>query len=126
MIIDPRNLFRFGGRGTRREFIVFISAAIATLFYSTLNTEGTVSLLLFALSGLIVSGATSRRLHDLDKSGGFAFVFLVPIIGQFLYGWMMLGDGTIGPNRYGKDPRGRSVGERLGKTVRDGLPEFER
>lgn len=45
-----------------------------------------------------------RRLHDLNKSGWFLLLALIPIIDIIflLYIWLM--PGTVGNNKYGADP----------------------
>lgn len=49
--------------------------------------------------------AAIRRFHDMDKSGAYIFVLLIPIIG-IGGGWLlMFKKGTEGPNQYGPDPR---------------------
>jgi uncharacterized membrane protein YhaH (DUF805 family) len=63
--------------------------------------EGIVNLLamwpLFALS--------AKRWHDRDRSGWWALVLLIPVIGWL---WMLVANGllpgTPGPNRYGAEP----------------------
>jgi len=47
---------------------------------------------------------TIRRLHDLDKSGWFILLALIPIvnIGFAIYVWFF--KGTDGYNRFGADP----------------------
>lgn len=49
-----------------------------------------------------------KRCHDRNKGGGWvAFFWLVPIVG-WIWGLVEMGflDGTQGPNRYGKSPKG--------------------
>ncbi len=45
-----------------------------------------------------------RRLHDLNKSGWFLLLALIPIVDIIflLYIWLM--PGTVGSNKYGADP----------------------
>ena len=45
-----------------------------------------------------------RRFHDLDKSGYFALLSLIPAITPFLYLYLFLMPGTKGANQYGNDP----------------------
>ena len=48
-----------------------------------------------------------KRLHDVDKTGWFIILLLIPIV-NFIFGlYMLLADGTVGPNRYGDDPKNR-------------------
>ena len=45
-----------------------------------------------------------RRLHDLDKSGYFALIALIPLIGAIFSIYLFFAPGTVGYNRYGADP----------------------
>ncbi len=54
--------------------------------------------LAIVLPGLAV---TVRRLHDLDKSGWWYCIQLVPVIGGLWFLYLMVIGGTLGPNRYG-------------------------
>lgn len=47
-----------------------------------------------------------RRLHDVNKSGWFFFIVLVPIIGSIWLLVLFFSDGTTGKNNYGEDPKG--------------------
>jgi len=42
-----------------------------------------------------------RRLHDLDKSGWWYCIQLVPVIGELWFLYLVVIGGTLGPNRYG-------------------------
>ena len=50
-----------------------------------------------------------KRWHDRDKSGWWVLINLIPVIGWF---WTLIEcgflDGTVGPNKYGPDPKGRA------------------
>ena len=48
-----------------------------------------------------------KRLHDVDKSGWFIILLLIPFVNFILGVYMLLADGTVGPNRYGDDPKNR-------------------
>lgn len=50
-----------------------------------------------------------RRLHDSDRSGWWLLLHLVPVLGSFVLFIFFLLDGSVGPNRYGQDPRGRTL-----------------
>lgn len=70
---------------------------------------------LFCVASLIPSLAVSiRRLHDIERSGwwyvGNTIASALPVIGiifKMIYIAYMCRDGTIGPNRYGPDPKDR-------------------
>lgn len=45
-----------------------------------------------------------RRLHDLNKSGWFMLLLLVPLINMVFALYMYLAPGQVGANKYGADP----------------------
>ena len=45
-----------------------------------------------------------RRLHDLDKSGWWMLIALIPLIGAIILLVWDCQKGTEGPNRFGPDP----------------------
>ena len=53
------------------------------------------------LPGLAVS---VRRMHDIDKSGWWVLINLIPLIGFIIYIVWAAGKGTSGQNRFGADP----------------------
>jgi uncharacterized membrane protein YhaH (DUF805 family) len=62
---------------------------------------------LYGLAVLIPNLAvTIRRLHDLDKSGWFIFLGLIPLVGPIILLVFYCTEGTRGPNRFGPDPKG--------------------
>ena len=50
---------------------------------------------------------TVRRLHDVDRSGWWLLAWFVPMIGWVVVLVFLCLDGSVGRNRYGRDPRGR-------------------
>ena len=86
--------------------------------YSTAVSPITWLLLLLLLVSCVTIYLASltldvRRWHDLDKSGWWVFIVLVPIIGPL---WTLIEcgllDGTQGPNRFGPSPKGIDTGDR--------------
>jgi uncharacterized membrane protein YhaH (DUF805 family) len=45
-----------------------------------------------------------RRLHDIDRSGWWYLIGLVPLVGVILLLVWFCSRGTNGPNRFGADP----------------------
>lgn len=45
-----------------------------------------------------------RRLHDLDKSGWFMLLWIVPVVNVIFAIYLFCFKGTDGYNRYGEDP----------------------
>lgn len=112
----------FSGRARRKEYwmfvlfnmiVGFVIALLDKLFgtqYPVLVGDfvvkygilSTIYPLLVLIPGLAV---TVRRLHDLDKSGVWIFIVLVPAIGSIWLLVLMLMEGTHGTNRFGNDPK---------------------
>ena len=44
------------------------------------------------------------RLHDINKSGLFSIIVLVPVIGQIFLIYLFCAPGQVGANQYGADP----------------------
>ena len=47
---------------------------------------------------------TIRRLHDLDKSGWFYLILMIPYVNFIFALYVIFAPGTVGPNKYGPDP----------------------
>ena len=45
-----------------------------------------------------------RRLHDLNKSGWFLLIWLIPFVNIIFLLYIWLAPGTVGYNKYGADP----------------------
>ena len=50
-----------------------------------------------------------RRLHDTDRSAWWLLLCLIPFLGWLVLLIFYLIDGTPGDNRYGPDPKGRTM-----------------
>lgn len=106
------NYAKFSGRASRSEFWHFVLFAI--LISVILNFLGNIFDLkltfmiidtIFRFGILIPSIAlTTRRLHDLDKSGWWQLISLIPLIGGLYLFVLFCMRGTIGANRFGDDP----------------------
>jgi uncharacterized membrane protein YhaH (DUF805 family) len=106
----------FSGRSRRKEywyfvlFVVFISIVLSTIdgLFGTYHRESGAGLLstMFSLAVLIPSIAVSvRRLHDIDRTGWWVLISLVPLVGWIVLLVFHVQDGTPGPNRFGPDPK---------------------
>ena len=105
----------FGGRSRRKEYWYFVLfSLIVSLVLSAidalLGTFGStnVGLLggIYGLAVLIPSIAVSvRRLHDIDRTGWWVLIGLVPVIGTIVLLVFAASDGTPGENRFGPDPK---------------------
>ncbi len=115
-----QNYATFSGRSTRSAFWwwtlfqVIASIAIGLIFGSghmvrdgatmNMNYEGGLVSNLWSLANLLPSVAVAvRRLHDIDKSGWWLFIALIPLVGWiFLIVWYCT-KGTLGANRFGPE-----------------------
>ncbi len=105
-----QNYCNFSGRASRSEFwwfslFTFILAAIIGIVFcwneDVLNiVTGLVNLALLLPS----LGLAVRRLHDIDKSGWWIFISLIPVIGWILLIVWYCKDSQMAPNEYGPVP----------------------
>lgn len=99
----------FEGRSQRSEFWWFflfniIGSAVANAIDTAILGFPVLGIL-WSLGLLIPGIAVSiRRMHDLDKSGWWIFIVLVPVVGFLIYLYWVVQRGTVGPNRFGADP----------------------
>jgi uncharacterized membrane protein YhaH (DUF805 family) len=95
----------FSGRAMRSEYWWFVLAYfIASLVLMLVDKVLGVQLLstILGLALLIPSIAVGvRRLHDLDKSGWWLLIALIPLIGGLVLLYWFCQPGTPGPNRFG-------------------------
>ncbi len=109
----------FSGRSRRREYWMFTLIHSVIILVLCIGIVGfglskqpvvgaTSSLLLsaYALAALVPSLAVAvRRLHDIDKSGWWILIGLVPVVGGIILLVFAILDGTQGDNQYGPDPK---------------------
>ena len=114
-----RHYVDFSGRARRREYWLFVLFSL--LVYLALMTLCGIFMALESVEGLVLTcvligifelgtllpgiAVTVRRLHDLDKSGGFFFISFIPVGGSIWILVQMCRAGTVGENRYGADPK---------------------
>lgn len=111
-----QNYANFSGRARRSEYWYFtlfniIFAILAMVLDSVLGLNfaplpyGPVYAL-YALAMLIPGLAVAvRRLHDVNKSGWFFLIALIPFIGSIWLLILFCSEGTKGTNNYGTDPK---------------------
>jgi uncharacterized membrane protein YhaH (DUF805 family) len=94
----------FSGRAIRSEYWWFVLAyIIAYLVLAIVDYVLGAQLLTAILSLALLSPSIAvgvRRLHDLDKSGWWLLLGLIPIVGLILIYWFCQ-PGTPGANRFG-------------------------
>ena len=111
----------FSGRARRMEYwyfvlfnliVAFVLALIDTLLGTTtgVSSFGLLSGI-YSLAVLIPTLALwVRRLHDIDRTGWWIFINLIPLIGTIVLLVFALTPGTPGSNQYGPDPK-QATGE---------------
>jgi len=134
LILPYQRMLDFRGRSCRMEYWMFqltlllLAALIFALIIVFAPKSGDpmpwsspIILLLTALSivalvswlwaGLLV---TIRRFHDQDRSGWFILVGAIPYVGGLITIAFMCVPGTVGPNRFGMDPRNPNMSDVFG------------
>ena len=115
-----KNYATFKGRARRKEYWMFalfnmifavVAMIIDNLLGLTFSIEGQsigygYLYAAYGLFSLIPSiSILVRRLHDVNKSGWFYWIALIPIIGAIWLIVLLVKEGTNGENAYGKDPK---------------------
>ena len=100
----------FQGRAMRSEywyFVLFIIIVdIVTYGIDAAILGRPILYSIAALALLLPSLAVSvRRLHDIDRSGWWLLISLVPLIGAILLIVWFCTKGSLGANRFGEEPR---------------------
>ncbi len=92
--------------------LMFVVSLLAAVFPQEL-----AAVALPLLFGIVAIGATVvsfmlgiQRLHDLDLSGWWVLVLLVPIVGALFALYLLLAPGTQGANRFGSMPPPNTTG----------------
>jgi uncharacterized membrane protein YhaH (DUF805 family) len=108
-----RNYVGFSGRAARSEYwywvlFIFIVGLITSGVDHGIvggNSQFSPVTSIVGLALLLPNlGMAVRRLHDLDKSGWFLLLGLIPIIGVIILLFWFVQRGTVGDNRFGPDP----------------------
>ena len=103
------NYANFSGRASRSEYWYFTLFSVIVNIGASLIDQILGIYIVAGLAGiaLIVPGLSIawRRLHDLDKSGAWWFIWLTCVGAIVLLVWFVT-KGTAGPNRFGPDPLG--------------------
>lgn len=99
------------GRLRRKDYLVraillAIPNLILLLIYSDEGMEGFYTILGIAC-WIVISIQSIKRLHDINLSGWWYLIFLIPLINIIFGLHVFFSDGTKGPNNYGPDPKNR-------------------
>jgi uncharacterized membrane protein YhaH (DUF805 family) len=97
----------FEGRAARSEFwwwflAIIIASIVAGLIDGLLFPNIQLLSLLLGLAIIVPNLAVgARRLHDIDRTGWWLLIGLLPIIGTLVLLWFFIQKGTEGTNRFG-------------------------
>ena len=110
------NYANFEGRAPRSEYWWFtlflflgnfVFGFLDGMIFGGMVQGQQISILgaLFSLAVFLPTLAVgARRLHDLDKSGWWLLLVLIPILGALVLLFFFVQKGTEGDNRFGPDP----------------------
>jgi uncharacterized membrane protein YhaH (DUF805 family) len=117
-ILDPLKKYAvFQGRARRSEywpFTLVVSIVLGVLEFmggDDMNGASLLFFLLFAVVFLPLLAVQVRRLHDINRTGWWVLIGLVPVVGGLVLLVFTLLDGTPGDNRFGPDPKGWTAEE---------------
>lgn len=106
----------FSGRARRKEYwmfvllyaIAYVAGLVIDVAVGTFDQMASIGV----FSGLVTLGLLTpsiavmvRRLHDTNRSGWWALMLFIPLIGGIAILVFMCLDGTHGDNRFGYDPK---------------------
>ncbi len=127
-------LFSFNGRIRRSQYwltAIVVSLAFSVIFGTIIGIvaaanmrafeQGTVPAIfwiVYFLSFIPIAWVSLallvKRWHDRDKSGWWALIVLIPLVGPI---WQLIEcgflDGTQGPNKFGPSPKGIGAAEKV-------------
>ncbi|GHG53935.1 DUF805 domain-containing protein [Streptomyces griseocarneus] len=100
----------FSGRAGRPEFwmfslISFVISIVLAVIDAVLGTDPVIGLV-YSLAVLLPGLAVGvRRLHDIDRSGWWLLLALIPLLGSIVLLVFFALPGTQGENSYGPKPQ---------------------
>jgi len=100
----------FTGRAQRKEYWMFVlfNFIIVSILWFLETIAGGPGILpnLYNLAVLLPALAVAvRRLHDIDRTGWWILIMLIPIIGAVVLLVFLVQDSQEGENEYGPNPK---------------------
>lgn len=112
--IETETFWSAKGRLRRKDYLIratllAIPYGIVLAISESSYDEGMVifSAILGIACGIIIAIQAIKRLHDINMSGWWYLIFLIPYINLIFGLYVLFADGTKGPNNYGPDPKNR-------------------
>lgn len=118
-----KDMFTLGGRWNRLDrwrylwynlaaLLLFVVLGVLLGLALSLAPEAWLPMGLRVMDwlGLLLAGWVAvclglKRVHDLDKPGGWVLLLLVPVLNLFFGLYLVLMPGRVGENNYGPDPQ---------------------
>ena len=102
--IVTKKYFCFSGRANREEFWLYILAVlIINIILSAVGSMIKINILshIFILATLLPTlGCSTRRLHDIGKSGWMQLLAFIPLVGIVIVLILWAKPGEDSPNKY--------------------------
>lgn len=101
-----KNYVNFEGRATRKEFwYAFLFNFVIGFVLGLFGRVGTILSAIWSLAVLLpLLSVGARRLHDINKSGWFQLLALIPLVGIILLIVWWAQEGEKNENQYGPVP----------------------
>lgn len=93
------NRWRYFTKGLKLFALSFIGGLLTAV--PLIGLVGFIMIFAATLGGILVS---IRRLHDLNQSGWFLLIALIPYVDIIFSLYLTFAKGTVGTNKYGRDP----------------------
>ena len=105
--------YNFNDRAQRSEYwwfalfgcgVTIVLSILDNLIFNNASGYGIFSTIWGFAILLPYFGVGVRRLHDLDKSGWWLLISLIPVVGFIILVFWFVQQGTRAENRFGADP----------------------
>lgn len=101
-----KNILAFDGRASRSAYwwfslFLFIVGMAVGIILGVASASQSIQYVFDAVVFVVALSLQVRRLHDIDRSGYWAFIGLIPIVGTIVLLVFACQPGTPGPNRFG-------------------------
>lgn len=100
-----KNILTFNGRASRSAYwwfslFLFIIGIVVGIIVTVASASRGIQYSFDAVGFVLGLALQVRRLHDIDRSGYWAFIGLIPIVGTIVLLVFACQPGTPGPNRF--------------------------
>ncbi len=127
------SIFSFSGRIGRLRYLAYntgVNMVLMAIMIPLLGTSGLmaaggdmsaltsgiggIAVIIFYIATIVISIMFGkRRLNDLNRSGWFILLFIIPIVNLLLVIYMVFFSGTDGDNNYGAQPAANTLGVKI-------------